>query len=110
MAAETKALALLSDINKSDYNESIVYQISPQMFEKINSKISGKCGNQRTLLLYLIFQQQNGDFRPAEVTILKACQMEHAQYVRARASLVEGGFIEYEPNKYIKILYKNLMS
>lgn len=106
-----RAISLLSDIDKNEYNnDNCYYQISPQMFEKINSKISGKCGNQRTLLLYLIFQQQNGDFHPAEATILAACQMEHAQYVKARAALVNENLIEYEPNNYIKILYKNLMA
>lgn len=108
--AENRAIALLSDVNKNEYNDQNgFYQIAPLMFEKVNQKISGKSGNQRSLLLYLIYQQQNGDFHPAEATILKACQMEHSQYVRARAALVEAGLIEYEPNKYIKILYKKLM-
>lgn len=108
--SENKALALLSDVDKSNYNEAQgFYQISPLMFQKINEGCDGKSGNQRALLMYLIFQQQNGSFRPAEATILKACNMEHAQYVNARKGLVNKGYIEYEPNKYIKILYKNLM-
>ena len=111
MSNTTRAIALLSDVSKNNFNEKdLFYQISPLMFQKINEKIGGKCGNQRTLLLYLIYQQQNSDFRPAEATILKACSMDHSQYVRARAALVELGLIEYEPNKYIKILYNNLMA
>ena len=107
---DTRAVALLSDVDKNIYNEnSGFYQISPQMFQKINEAFDGKSGNQRTLLLYLIFQQQNKDFRPAEATILKACNMAHAQYVNARKALVEKGYIEYEPNRYIKIIYKKLM-
>lgn len=109
--SEPRALALLSDVDKNSFNsKDSYYQISPLMFQKINEKIGGKCGNQRTLLLYFIFQQQNGDFRPAESTIIKACQMDHSQYVRARAALVENNLLEYEPNKYIKILYNNIMA
>ena len=107
--ADNRALALFSDVNKNDYNGDGFYQISPLMFQKVHEKINGKSGNQRSLLLYLICQQQNGDFHPAEATILKACQMDHSQYVRARAALVEAGLIEYEPNKYIKIIYKKIM-
>ena len=108
--SEPRALALLSDVDKNIYNEkNNYYQISPLMFQRVNEAFDGKSGNQRTLLLYLIFQQQNADFHPAEATILKACNMAHAQYVNARKALVEKGFIEYEPNKYIKILYKKLM-
>lgn len=108
--ADNRAIALLSDVGKDLYKESQYYQIAPLMFQKINEKISGKCGNQRSLLIYLIVQKQNDpNFRPSEATILKACHMDHSQYVRARAALVELKLIEYEPNKYIKILYKNLM-
>lgn len=107
--SEKKALALLSDVDKKEYNSDGYYQISATMFQKINEKIDGKSGNLRTLLLYLIFQQQNGDFHPAENTILAACGMGHSQYVRARTSLVELGFIEYEPFKYIKLIYKKIM-
>lgn len=107
--ADNRALSLLSDVSKNDYNEGGFYQIAPNMFQKVHEKINGKSGNQRSLLMYLIFQQQNGDFHPAEATILKACQMDHSQYVRARAALVNGGLIEYEPNKYIKIMYKKIM-
>lgn len=107
--SEKRAIALLSDVDKKEYNEGGYYQISPLMFQKVNEKIDGKSGNLRTLLLYLIFQQQNGDFHPAETTILGACNMGHSQYVRARTKLIEMGLIEYEPFKYIKILYENLM-
>ena len=59
--SENKALALLSDVDKSNYNEAQgFYQISPLMFQKINEGCDGKSGNQRSLLMYLIFQQQNG--------------------------------------------------
>lgn len=108
--ADKRAIALLSDVDKKEYNEGGFYQISPLMFQKINEKITGKCGNQRTLLLYFIFQQQNGDFHPAEATILKACHIDHAQYSRAREALVEAKLIEYEPTKYVKIIYKNIMA
>lgn len=108
--SEKRAIALLSDIDKKEYNgDGLFYQISPLMFQKINEKIDGKSGNLRTLLLYFIFQQQNGDFHPAEQTILTACGMGHSQYVRARTSLVSMGFIEYEPFRYIKIMYKKIM-
>ena len=107
--ADNRALSLLSDVSKNDYNEGGFYQIAPNMFQKVHEKINGKSGNQRSLLMYLIFQQQNGDFHPAEATILKACQMDHSQYVRARAALVDSGLIEYEPNKYIKVMYKKIM-
>lgn len=110
MPNENRAIALLSDVNKNKYKEDgSYYQIAPLMFQKIHEKINGKSGNQRSLLLYLICQQQNGEFHPAEATILKACQMDHSQYVRARAALVELGLIEYEPNKYIKVLYEKIM-
>lgn len=37
-----RAIALLSDVDKSDYNENRFYQISPIMFQKINEKIPVK--------------------------------------------------------------------
>lgn len=110
MAAEKKALALLSDVDKATYNEkNLFYQIAPEMFEKINQKIDNKSGAQKTLLLYLIFQRQNGDFHPAEATILKACNFDHKRYNTARDALIERGFLEYEPYKYLKIIYKKIM-
>lgn len=108
--SEKRALALLSDVEKSNYNsDGTYYQISPLMFQKVNEKIDGKSGNVKILLLYLIFQQQNGGFHPAEATILSACGFDHSQYVRARTKLIELGFIEYEPFKYIKLIYKKIM-
>lgn len=104
-----RALTLLSDVDKSDYNEKRFYQISPLMFQKINEKISAKSGNQRTLLLYLIFQQQNGSFAPAEQTILTACNMIHARYNEARKALHEAGYITYIPYVSITINYKKIM-
>ena len=105
------ALALYSDINKKEYNENTFYQISPKMFQKINEKIEGKSGNQRSLLLYLIFQQQNSPetFRPAEKTILESCSFVHSAYVTARKGLVEKGLIDYIPNQSITINYKKIM-
>lgn len=104
-----KALLLLSDVDKSDYKEQSWYQIAPMMFQKINEKIDARSGNVRTLLLYLIFQQQNGEFHPAESTICTACNMPHSRYNEARKALIDKGFIEYEPYKHIKILYKKIM-
>lgn len=109
--SEKKALALLSDVDKNKFNDKEnYYQISPLMFQKINEKIDHKCGAQKTLLLYLIFQQQNGDFHPAESTILKSCGFDHARYNRARDALIERGFLEYEQYKYLKIMYEEIMS
>ena len=104
-----RAIALLSDVDKENYNEKNFYQISPLMFQKINEKIPGKNGNQRTLLLYLIFQQQNGSFRPAEDTILKACNMVHSRYSDARKALNDTGLITYIQNESITINYKKIM-
>jgi len=104
-----RAIALLSDVDKSSYNEKNFYQISPLMFQKINEKIPGKNGNQRTLLLYLIFQQQNGDFHPAEATILQACNMVHSRYSDARKALHDSGLITYIQNVSITINYKKIM-
>lgn len=104
-----KAIALLSDVDKNKYNEKTFYQISPLMFQKINEKIPAKSGNVRTLLLYLIFQQQNGDFHPAEATILTACNMVHSRYSEARQFLHEKGFITYVQNKSITINYMKIM-
>lgn len=108
--SDKRAVALLSDVDKNVFKEPNWYQISPQMFQKINEKIDARSGNVRTLLLYLIFQQQNGDFHPAEATICTACNMAHARYNEARKVLIEKGFIEYEQYKYIKILYNNIMA
>ena len=108
--AKSKAISLLSDVDKQTYNDdSGFYQISPLMFQKINEKIDNKSGAQKILLLYLIFQQQNGDFHPAEATILRACGIDHARYNKARDGLVERGFLEYEQYKHIKIMYKKIM-
>ncbi len=104
-----KALTLLSDIDKSEYNEKNFYQISPLMFKKINEKIPARNGNQRTLLLYLIFQQQNGNFSPAEKTILDSCNMTHARYNEARKGLHDNDYITYIPYQSITINYKNIM-
>lgn len=110
MAVNTnKAISLLSDVDKNEYNEKSYYQISPLMFRKINEKIPGKNGNQRTLLLYLIFQLQNGDFHPAEQVILNACGMVHSRYCEARKALHEQGFITYIKGQSITINYKNIM-
>jgi len=106
---DNRAIALLSDVDKSNYNEDRYYQISPLMFQKINEKIPGKNGNQRTLLLYLIFQQQNGSFRPAEATICKACNLVHSRYSDARKALSEAGLITYIKNESITINYKKIM-
>ena len=103
------AIALLSDVNKNSYNENNYYTISPLMFQKINEKIPGKSGNVRTLLLYLIFQQQNTSFHPAEETICKACSFTHARYVEARKTLHELGLITYIRGKSITINYKKIM-
>lgn len=104
-----KAIALLSDVDKSIYNSKNYYTISPIMFQKINEKIDAKSGNQRTLLLYLIFQQQNGTFSPAETTIITTCNMLHSRYVEARKGLIEKGLITYIPYKSITINYTKLM-
>ena len=109
MSNHLKALSLLSDIDKNNYNEKLFYQISPLMFQKINEKIPAKNGNQRTLLLYLIFQQQNGHFSPAEDTILSACNMTHSRYSEARKGLQDLGFITYIQYVSITINYKKLM-
>lgn len=107
---DNRAIALYSDVDKASYNsERGYYQISPLMFQKINEKIPGKNGNQRTLLLYLIFQQQNGDFRPAEKTICEACHFIHSKYWTARDALHEQKLITYIPNTSITINYKELM-
>lgn len=107
--SERKSISLLSDVDKSEYNEKNFYQISPLMFQKVNEKIPGKSGNVRTLLLYLIFQQQNGDFHPTEETILRACNMIHSRYSEARKALHEMGFITYIQNVSITINYKKIM-
>lgn len=104
------ALALISDIDKSKYNEGTYYQVAPLMFQKINEKIDNKNGAQKTLLLYLIFQEQNGTFHPSEASILKACGFVHSSYVEARKGLAAKGLIEYVPFKHIKINYQNIMS
>lgn len=105
-----KALALTSDIDKETYNTNKqVWIIYPDLFRKINEKIQGRAGNQRTLLQYLIFQQQNGTFRPAEETICKYCAMPHSRYNEARAALHDLGFITYIPNEKIQINYKKIM-
>ena len=105
-----KAIALTSDIDKETYNTGKqIWIIYPELFQKINEKIEGKAGNQRTLLFYLIFQQQNGTFRPAEETICKYCAMPHARYNEARKALNEKGYITYIPNEKIQINYKKIM-
>ena len=107
---DKKALTLTSDIEKSHYNnDAQFWNISPEMFQKINEKIPGKCGNQRTLLLYLIFQKQNGSFSPAEETICKYCNLSHSRYNEARKGLHDAGFITYIPFKEIQINYLKIM-
>lgn len=108
--AELRAIALTSDVDKSIYDEGVYGYISPKMFQKINEKIPGKSGNQRTLLYYLIMQKQNGDFRPAEDTICKACGFTSAsRYREARDKLNELGFITHTPYKEIRINYNKIM-
>lgn len=105
-----KAIALTSDIDKSNFNESNYYVISPKMFQKINEKIPGKNGNQRTLLLYLIFQQQNTNFHPAEQTICTACGFTSAsRYREAREALCKLGFLTHIPYEELRINYKEIM-
>lgn len=109
MATEVRAISLTSDIDKGEYKEAQTWIIYPELFQKINEKISGKSGNQRTLLLYLIFQKQNGDFHPSEEIICRYCGFNHARYSEARKSLHEAGFITYTPYKEICINYKKIM-
>lgn len=109
-AIPKNAIALLSDVDKTSYNEKIYGNISFTMYERICSKISGKSGNAIKLMLYLVLQQQNGAFKPAESTICAACHFGHSEYVRARQALVQLGLIEYKEFQYIKILYKNFMN
>ncbi len=106
---EKKAIALTSDIDKSAYNGPQFWSIPPEIFQKINEKIPGKCGNQRTLLLYLIFQKQNGNFNPAEETICKYCGLSHSRYSEARKGLHEAGLITYIPFQEIRINYLKIM-
>lgn len=109
MLTEPKAIALTSDIDKNEYKDAQTWIIYPELFKKINEKISGRSGNQRTLLLYLIFQKQNGDFHPAEETICSYCGFTHNRYSEARKSLQDAGFITYIPYKEICINYKKIM-
>ena len=107
---ENMAIALTSDIDKSKFNERNYYTVAPQMFQKINEKISGKCGNQRTLLLYLIFQQQNSSFHPAEQTICEACGFTSvSRYKEAREALCKMGFLTHIPYKELRINYTEIM-
>lgn len=106
-----QAPILLSDVPKSTYNEGNYYQISPLMFQKINEKIDGKSGNVKIVLLYLIFQQQNGNFKIVTETICRACGLKQQRYSEARKTLHEMGLITYDKDaKTITINYKNIMS
>ena len=106
-----QAPLLLSDVPKSDYNEQFYYQISPLMFQKINEKIDGKSGNVKILMIYLISQQQNSNFRLATETVCRACGMAQQRYSEARKKLHDLGLITYDKDeKTITINYKNLMA
>lgn len=102
-------LVLTSDVKKNTYNNEQMWQISPEMFQKINKKISAKSGAQRILLLYFIFQNQNNDILPTESAICQYCNMSHSRYNEARAALNEAGFITYIPYQEICINYKKIM-
>jgi hypothetical protein len=108
---ETKAIALRSDIDKSDLKDTQqTWIIYPELFRKINEKIPSKNSVCRTVLLYLIFQKQNGDFTPAEETIRKYCNISaHSSYVDARKWLHDNGFITYIPYREIIINYQKIM-
>ena len=108
--SEKKAIALKSDINKTELQENQSWIIWPELFRKINEKIPGKNGNCRTLLLYLIYQKQNGNFNPAEETICKYCGCtSHDAYHNARKWLDQQGFITYIPYREICINYRKIM-
>ena len=110
MPKSDSAVALLSDVDKSEYNEKNFYQIAPAMFAKINEKIDGRHGNALKLIYYLIFQlQNNSDFRPAEETICQNCNFIHSSYVEARKYLISLGFITHIPFQSITIHYKKIM-
>lgn len=106
-----KAIALTSDVDKNDYKEEgQSWIVWPELFRKINEKIPGKNGNCRTLLTYLVMQRQNGDFNPAEATVLKYCGFNsHDAYQKAREWLDNEGLITYTPFREIKINYKKIM-
>lgn len=109
MTQERKAIALTSDIEKEECKEPQTWIIYPTLFQKINEKISGRSGNQRALLMYLIFQKQNSNFFPAEETICKYCGFTHNRYSEARKALQDEGFITYTPYKEICINYKKIL-
>jgi hypothetical protein len=109
MAGKPTAIALTSDSDKSNYKEEQSWIVYPELFQKINEKINAKCGVRRALLLYLIFQKQNGGFSPAEATICQYCACGHSAYVEARTWLNEQGYITYVPYKEICINYKKIL-
>lgn len=107
--AETTAITLTSDVEKSNYKEEQTWIIYPLIFQKINEKIEAKAGTRRALLQYLIFQKQNGNFTPAEKTICTYCACGHSAYVDARKWLHEHGYITYIPYKEICINYQKIL-
>lgn len=100
-------LVLSSDIQIDYENSKIIFQI----FQKINCLLDGKCGAARTLIYYMILLHKNQvSTLPREAEILEICNLDHAQYSRARALLQSRKIITYVQNQNIVINFLTLLN
>ena len=61
--------------------------------------ISGKCGAQLKLILFLTGNSASGNFAIAEKTVMERCGMTKETYKKSRKALIEKGWIIHNKGK-----------
>ena len=77
---------------------------SHELESKIFCGLSGQCGAQLKLILFLTGNSNDGSFAVAEKTVCERCGFDVSTYKRARKELVKKGWIEHEQGR-ITVLY-----
>lgn len=80
------------------------YLLPKNLMDSIFNQLSGKQGNQIKLMCVLLGTLGDGSFRVSEKWICDRTGMEQSAYVRARAELIEKGWLSREGgNLYVQI-------
>lgn len=79
--------------------------ISAELWDCVHAVIPAKNGAERTLIIFLLGQNQTGKFNVAKKTIITRCGLSPKVYYEARQKLIERGFLTFDEEK--NILYIN---
>ena len=87
-------------------NSPQFYLIDQSLIESIFRQLSGKNGNALKLILFLLGNSGSGSFRVSEKKVEDATGMSKKSYQRARAELIEMGWLRHEKGKLIVLVHK----